>query len=65
MGPIEHFFTCPYCWQNISMVLEPSEDIQSYIEDCEVCCRPIQLRFAGDPETGELVDFSADPIQET
>ena len=40
----EHFFQCPYCWEEISMLLEPSDQNQQYIEDCEVCCRPIQIK---------------------
>ena len=24
---IEHFFQCPYCWQQISMLIEPSDEI--------------------------------------
>ena len=39
----EHFFQCPYCWQNISMLLDPSIDMQKYIEDCEICCNPIEI----------------------
>jgi len=54
---MEHFFTCPYCWQQISMVLDPSEEVSDYIEDCEVCCRPIELFFRF--EEGELVTFKA------
>lgn len=42
---IEHFFTCPYCMQQISMLLESLPDKQTYVEDCEVCCRPIQIHF--------------------
>jgi len=44
---MEHFFTCPYCWERISMILQSDEEggDTSYIEDCEVCCRPIELRF--------------------
>jgi transcription elongation factor Elf1 len=42
---IEHFFTCPYCWQNISMILDASIEEQSYVEDCEVCCNPIQIGY--------------------
>ena len=30
---IEHFFTCPFCWENISMLLERSNELQSYIEE--------------------------------
>ena len=39
----EHFFQCPYCWEEISMLLDPSVRKQEYIEDCEVCCNPIQI----------------------
>jgi len=42
---IEHFFQCPYCWEQISMLLEESSEIQNYIEDCEVCCQPIQIEY--------------------
>ena len=39
----EHFFQCPYCWEEISMLLDQSVRMQTYIEDCEVCCNPIQV----------------------
>ena len=39
------------------MVLDTSVGAQSYIEDCEVCCRPIQLRYA--VEDGEVIEFEA------
>jgi transcription elongation factor Elf1 len=42
---IEKNFTCPYCGENISMLLDLSEAQQHYIEDCEVCCRPIEINF--------------------
>jgi transcription elongation factor Elf1 len=58
---IEHFFTCPYCWQTISMVLELMTAEQSYVEDCEVCCNPIQIRYT--TECFELNDFAADSIE--
>ncbi len=40
---LEHFFQCPYCWEEISMLLDSSVVQQTYVEDCEVCCNPIQL----------------------
>lgn len=40
---IEHFFQCPYCWQNISMLLDASISEQTYVEDCEVCCQPVEI----------------------
>ncbi|MCC6866643.1 MAG: CPXCG motif-containing cysteine-rich protein [Ignavibacteria bacterium] len=42
---MEYFFTCPYCWQEISFILDITADKQKYIEDCEVCCRPIEVYF--------------------
>lgn len=59
---IEHFFTCPYCWQNISMILDLSVAEQTYIEDCEVCCRPIRINYAA--ENYELTNFSAESIEQ-
>lgn len=59
---IEHFFTCPYCWQEISVVIDLSAGEQQYIEDCEVCCRPISLSYGADGDA--VVDFSAESIDE-
>ncbi len=59
---IEHFFTCPYCWQTISMILDLSVAAQSYVEDCEVCCNPIQISFT--VENFELIDFTADSSEQ-
>jgi hypothetical protein len=42
---MEKFFTCPYCWQQISIVLDMSVRSQIYVEDCEVCCKPIHIRY--------------------
>jgi len=43
MGEIEHFFYCPYCGENISMLIDLNDTNQLYTEDCEVCCRPIEI----------------------
>jgi transcription elongation factor Elf1 len=57
---LEHHFTCPYCWESISMLLDLSVDSQSYVEDCEVCCNPIDIQVAG--AQGDLVQFSAEQM---
>ncbi len=57
---MEHFFSCPYCWQQISMVLDTSVRRQMYVEDCEVCCKPIQIRYTVVDE--EIVDFEANVL---
>ncbi|MCH7398608.1 CPXCG motif-containing cysteine-rich protein [Belliella sp. DSM 107340] len=59
---IEHFFFCPYCGAEISMLLDQSVTKQQYIEDCEVCCNPINVDFV--VEEGELVYFEANSIEQ-
>ena len=54
LGGVEYFFACPYCWQQISMVLDTSVKGQTYVEDCEVCCRPIEFQAERD-ESGALL----------
>ena len=58
----EHFFQCPHCWEDISMLIDYSVPHQSYIEDCEVCCNPIQITAT--ISEGELVSFSAESIEQ-
>ena len=57
---MEYFFTCPYCWQQISMVLDTSAGDQTYIEDCEVCCKPIEVHYTVSGE--ELTEFEASQL---
>ncbi len=58
----EHFFQCPYCWEQISMLIDTSQRQQSYIEDCEICCNPIQLSVA--TENQEIISFQAENIEQ-
>lgn len=39
---------CPYCGESIELSVDSSAGEQSYIEDCSVCCRPIELRLVAD-----------------
>ena len=59
---IEHFFTCPYCWQKISFLLDLSVKEQYFIEDCEVCCHPIEAFYETD--NFELIGFQAESIEQ-
>ncbi|MEP7352871.1 MAG: CPXCG motif-containing cysteine-rich protein [Acidobacteriota bacterium] len=58
---MEYSFACPYCWAEISMVLDPSVRRQTYVEDCEVCCHPIEVSCAF--EDGSLSDFEAGVLE--
>ena len=40
-----------YCGQTTTIMLDPGGGtVQSYVEDCEVCCRPWQLTVTFDEE---------------
>lgn len=56
----EHFFMCPCCWQEISMLIDLYSGDQTYIEDCEVCCNPIEIDFRVDD--GLIISFEAKPL---
>ncbi|WP_046756576.1 CPXCG motif-containing cysteine-rich protein [Kordia jejudonensis] len=58
----EHFFQCPYCWEEISMLIDTSVRTQKYIEDCEVCCNPIELEVVS--EDGIIMGFNAQNIEQ-
>lgn len=47
---------CPYCGETIKVLIDCSISHQSYIEDCQVCCRPINLDISADPD-GDLAVF--------
>jgi hypothetical protein len=45
--------SCPYCGESIEILVDASAGDQSYIEDCQVCCRPITLSI--------LIDADGEP----
>lgn len=52
LDPVE--IVCPYCGETIELMIDASVGSQEYIEDCQVCCRPINVSVwvgdAGQPE---------------
>lgn len=34
---------CPYCGESFATAVDPSSGSTSYIEDCQVCCQPIEF----------------------
>lgn len=54
---VEHYFQCPYCLEQVSVLLDISEPEQEYVEDCEVCCNPIEIKYHFND--GELTYFEA------
>jgi hypothetical protein len=39
---------CPYCAEALEIQLDLSAGGQEYIEDCQVCCQPIQIGYTVD-----------------
>ena len=58
----EHFFQCPYCWETISMLMDPSSHEQQYVEDCEVCCNPMEINVKF--QENELVSFEVKNLEQ-
>lgn len=53
---------CPYCLQAISVLLDRGVyGHASVVDDCEVCCRPIELSYV--VEDGEVTTYSYNSIE--
>ena len=51
---------CPYCGERITLLIDGSAGAQEYIEDCQVCCRPINLNVTVDEEGLPQVEASSE-----
>ncbi|WP_434952120.1 CPXCG motif-containing cysteine-rich protein [Shewanella sp. HL-SH4] len=49
----EQLIDCPYCGEAIDILIDSSDMGQEYIEDCQVCCKPINFRVS-ESVNGEL-----------
>jgi hypothetical protein len=47
--------SCPYCGEHIDVLVDSSLSEQEYVEDCQVCCRPIVLRVTVDVDGDAVV----------
>jgi len=48
---------CPYCGEGFETVVDLSAGSQRYVEDCAVCCKPIEVSLRVS-EDNELLDVS-------
>jgi transcription elongation factor Elf1 len=55
---VERRVGCPSCGESISVLLDLSGGDQSYVEDCQVCCRPMQISF--DVNDDEFTNLQVD-----
>lgn len=58
----EQFYTCPYCFSTVSILVDTSIAQQEYIEDCERCCNPTEFKI--EVEAGEILYFQAESIEQ-
>jgi hypothetical protein len=46
---------CPFCGKaSVIQIDEGGGEHQTYVEDCEVCCRPRVVHLDNSPESGPL-----------
>ena len=57
---MEHKDSCPYCGEVISVLIDSSVDEQEYIEDCQVCCRPITFYVSIDMDGDVRVNIASE-----
>ena len=48
MELLDRTIYCPYCGEQIEILLDDSIAEEDYYEDCAVCCRPIRIRHSVD-----------------
>ena len=51
---------CPYCGEEIELLIDASAGDQDYIEDCQVCCKPINVSIRFDSEGDASVSVRSD-----
>ena len=51
---VEAIVSCPFCGELITILIDCSVSSQHYIEDCQVCCQPINID-AVVGESGDVV----------
>jgi len=52
--------SCPYCGETVEIIVDCSAGDQSYIEDCQVCCRPINLTVTIDEAGTPVVEAASE-----
>jgi hypothetical protein len=50
---------CPFCGEAFEAVVDASAGDAEYVEDCPVCCRPIEMRLQVGHD-GEVDGLEAD-----
>jgi hypothetical protein len=51
---------CPFCGETFEIVVDTSVPRQRFVTDCEVCCRPFEVRAECEP--GEILNLDVSEI---
>lgn len=61
VAEVTAWVTCPYCGEELELAVDPGGGSpQEYVEDCEVCCQPMQLTVSWDDEGVAYVRAASD-----
>jgi len=52
--------SCPYCGEVLEILIDPADPASEYIEDCQVCCRPITMRMIREDGATTVLALSED-----
>ena len=55
MSIAERRIHCPFCDEGMTLLLDLSAGGQSYIEDCQICCQPMQISYEPDSENAVIL----------
>lgn len=50
---------CPYCGEPLQLLLDVETGTQAYVEDCQVCCRPINVTVTVEEDGRTQVDVAS------
>jgi hypothetical protein len=61
VADVTGWVSCPYCGEEIELAIDPGGGaVQEYVEDCAVCCRPLQLRVNWDADGAAYIEAGTD-----
>jgi transcription elongation factor Elf1 len=47
---VERRIRCPFCGEAMTILVDTSAGGQSYVEDCQICCQPMQISFEAEED---------------
>ena len=52
---VNEMIICPFCGQRFELAIDTSAGDQTFVTDCEVCCRPMEVSVQCEP--GEILSL--------